>query len=203
MTDNSETTTTKRPSDEPAPDKDSWEEQNEACRHLLGHDAVQIAMGVFCERLADPTESPLADPSHAHLLVVDERTHRLAAILGSEGDLLSRLAAAQILRALDDPRVDVVKLAHRSGGIQIPPGFYTDRGPFKEPVPPPTLAEVAWHAIQFTEAGSTLHPSPSWGDATKQQCTSCLSTGDDNCPVMAVVKTTPCPFPDDPPPRAP
>ena len=48
-----------------------------------------------------------------------------------------------------------------------------------------TLAEVAWHPVQYDEED-------------KPQCTGCLSDGDDECPVMKIVKTVPCPFPDEP-----
>ena len=49
------------------------------------------------------------------------------------------------------------------------------------------LAEVAWHAIQYQDEA-----------CTKPQCTGCLSDGDDACPLMPVVLTVECPFPDEP-----
>ena len=110
--------------DDPTPAEGSWEQLNDTCRATFGFDAVSIALGVFCERLTDPEEDP---DEHPDLKPHNDRTARLSDILGSNGDSNSRDAAAVILRALDDPAVDTVELANRSGGIRISAGFYTKR----------------------------------------------------------------------------
>lgn len=111
------------------PPKGSWEEDNDAVKKDWEVDAIAIAMGTFCERLSDPNEDR-SDSEHDHLLDLNApRVERLADILGSSGDTNTRMAAALILRALDDPRVKVDELANRSGGIRIPKGFYAPTDP--------------------------------------------------------------------------
>jgi hypothetical protein len=44
---------------------------------------------------------------------------------------------------------------------------------------------VAWHSVLYNHKEEPV-------------CAACLSTGDDECPVMKIVRNTKCPFPDDP-----
>jgi hypothetical protein len=47
------------------------------------------------------------------------------------------------------------------------------------------LIRVAWHSVLYN-------------DKDEPVCAACLSPGDDECPVMKIVRNTKCPFPDEP-----